>query len=251
MKIVQPKPFIFEGGKRALLLLHGFTGSTADCRMLARFLEKRGYTSYSPLYQGHGMPPEELLHTGPDDWWQDVLEGYRLLKRKGHEEIVAIGLSLGGVFSLKLGYTVPVKGIVTMCTPMDMKNKEKMYNGLLQYARTYKKREGKTEELIAKEMASFQERSKELLKPLENLMSEVKDNLDMIYAPTFVVQSRHDEMINIESANVIYENIQSSLKEMKWYEQSGHVITVDKEREQLHEDIFKFLEKLNWESSSD
>lgn len=41
MKIVPPKPFTFEAGKRAVLLLHGFTGSSADVRMLGRFLEKR------------------------------------------------------------------------------------------------------------------------------------------------------------------------------------------------------------------
>ena len=60
MKIVAPKPFTFGNGKRAVLLLHGFTGNTADVRMLARFLEKKGYTCHAPLYKGHGVPPEEL-----------------------------------------------------------------------------------------------------------------------------------------------------------------------------------------------
>lgn len=41
MKLVLPKPFTFEGGKRAVLLLHGFTGNSADVRMLGRFLEKK------------------------------------------------------------------------------------------------------------------------------------------------------------------------------------------------------------------
>ncbi len=40
MKIVAPKPFTFKGGKRAVLLLHGFTGTTADVRMLGRFFAK-------------------------------------------------------------------------------------------------------------------------------------------------------------------------------------------------------------------
>lgn len=37
MKIAQPKPFTFEGGEKAVLLLHGFTGNSADVRMLGRF----------------------------------------------------------------------------------------------------------------------------------------------------------------------------------------------------------------------
>ncbi|MER2237989.1 MAG: carboxylesterase, partial [Psychrobacillus sp.] len=30
MRITTPKPFFFETGKRAVLLLHGFTGNSSD-----------------------------------------------------------------------------------------------------------------------------------------------------------------------------------------------------------------------------
>src|SRR6056297_724630 len=104
MKIANPKPFTFEAGDRAVLLLHGFTGHSADVRMIGRYLEKKGYTSHAPIYKGHGVPPEELVQTGPKDWWQDVQAGLKHLKDKGYEKIAVVGLSLGGVFSLKLGY---------------------------------------------------------------------------------------------------------------------------------------------------
>lgn len=246
MKIVQSKPFTFEAGKRAVLLLHGFTGNTADVRMLGRFLEKRGYTCHAPLYKGHGVPPEELVQSGPEDWWNDVITGYNYLKSQGHEEIAVAGLSLGGVFSLKLGYTVPIKGIVPMCAPMYIKSEEVMYKGILEYAREYKQREGKTPEQIEKEMEEYQQTPMKTLKALQNLISDVRANVDMIYSPTFVVQARHDHMINTNSANIIYNEVESVFKEIKWYEQSGHVITLDKERDQLHEDIYQFLEKLDW-----
>jgi carboxylesterase len=247
MKISQPKPFTFERGKRAVLLLHGFTGNSADCRMLARFLEKKGYTCHGPQYKGHGVPPEELVHTGPEDWWQDVMEGYNFLKNKGYKEIAAVGLSLGGVFSLKLGYTVPIKGIVPMCAPMFMKTEERMYEGVLEYARDYKEREGKDPETVEKEMEEFKKTPMGTLKALQELIADVKDHIDLIYSPTFVVQGRHDRMINTESANIIYNEIESPVKEIKWYEESGHVITFDKEKDQLHEDVYRFLESLDWE----
>ena len=101
MRKAQNMPFFFEAGPRAVLLLHGFTGSSADVRMLGRFLEKRGYTSLAPHYKGHGVPPEELIQSSPDEWWQDVLNGYEQLQQAGYEEIAVAGLSLGGVFSLK------------------------------------------------------------------------------------------------------------------------------------------------------
>jgi carboxylesterase len=84
------------------------------------------------------------------------------------------------------------------------------------------------------------------LKALQELIADVRDHVDMIYSPTFIVQARHDHMINTDSANIIYREVESDVKEIKWYEESGHVITLDKEREQLHEDIYAFLEKLDW-----
>ncbi|ARK32011.1 alpha/beta hydrolase [Halalkalibacter krulwichiae] len=246
MKVVAPKPFTFEGGKRAVLLLHGFTGTTADVRMLGRYLQKQGYTCHAPLYKGHGVPPEELVHTGPEDWWDDVISGYQYLKDEGYEEIAVCGLSLGGVFSLKIGYTLPIKGIVPMCAPMRPKTESAIYEGVLAYAKGYKKLEQKPEEQIEQEMNAFKETPMGTLKALQQLIEDVKENLDYIYSPTFVVQARHDEMIDIDSANIIHDTVEAEEKSLKWYENSTHVITLGKEKEQLHEDVYQFLEKLDW-----
>lgn len=246
MKVKITKPFTFKAGKRAVLLLHGFTGTSADVRMLGRFLEKKGYTCHAPHYKGHAVPPEELVHTGPNDWWQDVINGFEHLKNLGYNEIAVAGLSLGGVFSLKLGYTVPIKGIIPMCAPMYIKSEETMYQGILEYAREYKNHEGKSPEQIEEEMRHFEKKPMKTLKALQALIADVRDNVDLIYTPTFVVQARHDKMINTDSANIIYNKVESDFKEIKWYEQSGHVITLDQERNQLHEDVYNFLEKLDW-----
>lgn len=246
MKLNLPKPFLFEGGKRAVLLLHGFTGNSSDVRMLGRFLEKNGYTSHAPHYKGHGVPPEELVKTGPKDWWKDVMKGYDHLKSQGYEEIAVAGLSLGGVFSLKLGYTVPVKGIVTMCAPMYIKSEEVMYKGVLEYAREFKKYEGKEDDQIEKEMQDFDRTPMNTLQALQKLIGDVRDSVDLIYTPTFVVQGRHDHMINTDSANIIYDGVETDQKKLKWYEESGHVITLDKEKEQLHQDVLRFLDSLDW-----
>ena len=246
MKLASPKPFTFEAGERAVLLLHGFTGNSADVRMLGRYLETKGYTCHAPIYKGHGVPPEQLVHTGPEDWWKDVMEAYQHLKDKGYEKIAAVGLSLGGVFSLKLAYTMPIIGVVPMCAPMYIKSEEIMYQGILAYAREYKKRERKSPEKIEEELFAFKQTPMNTLKALQELIRDVRNNIDMIYAPTFVVQARHDEMINTDSANIIYNGVESNVKEIKWYEDSTHVITLDKQRDELHEDVYNFLEQLDW-----
>lgn len=246
MRIAQPKPFFFETGKRAVLLLHGFTGTSADVRMLGRFLEKKGYTSLAPHYRGHGVPPEQLIQTGPDEWWEDVVAGYNQLKEAGYEEIAVCGLSLGGVFSLKIGVKMPVKGIVTMCAPMSMKTTDKMYEGVLKYASEYKRYEGKSKDEIGEEVEVLRGKSMPSLSELSTLVDDVRESLPHVEAPLFVVQSRNDEVIDVNSANVIFDNASSEEKQIKWFEKSTHVITLGPEKEQLHEDVYQFLESLHW-----
>lgn len=247
MRIAQPKPFFFEAGKRAVLLLHGFTGNSSDVRMLGRFLEKNGYTSLAPHYKGHGVPPEELIHTGPQDWWKDVMRGYDQLKAAGYDEIAVAGLSLGGVFSLKLGYTVPVKGIVTMCAPISMKTTDLMYEGVLKYAREYKRYEGKNEEEIEEEVEALKKQKMDSLPDLRDLVYDVRHHVDHVYAPLLVIQGRLDDVIDINSATIIHDSVESFDKKISWYEESGHVITLGSEKEQLHEDILEFLQSLEWQ----
>ncbi|MFS0750872.1 alpha/beta hydrolase [Oceanobacillus sp. 1P07AA] len=246
MKIKLPEPFTFEAGDKAVLLLHGFTGHSADVRMLGRFLEKKGYTSHAPIYRGHGQPPEELIKSNPEQWWADVEAAYYHLQDLGYKEIAVAGLSLGGVLGLKLAYSKNIKGIVTMCSPMFFDNEQELTKGFRQFSTEFKQLEKKDKEVIEDEVNQLMDQSKDLFKGVATTINEVKSNIDMIYTPTFVVQAKNDKMINTDSANYIYENVEASKKDMKWYEESGHVITMDKEKDQLHEDIYQFLESLDW-----
>src|SRR5690625_2429514 len=94
--------------------------------MLGRYLQKRGYTSHAPIYRGHGVAPEALIETTPDDWWEDTLAAYHHLLALGYEQIVVAGLSLGGVLSLKLANCEKVKAVIPMCTPMFFDNEQQL-----------------------------------------------------------------------------------------------------------------------------
>lgn len=248
MKIKQPQPFTFEAGNRAVLLLHGFTGHTADVRMLGRFLEKKGYTSHAPIYRGHGLPPEELLKANPAQWWDDVEQAYKHLKNLGYEEIAVCGLSLGGVLGLKLAYSEKVKGVVPMCTPMFFDNETQLSQGFKRFATEYKQLQEKEDRTIEREVTTLIDDSETLFEQISTFIRDVSSQVDTIYTPTFVVQARNDEMINTDSATYIYNNVETDEKSIKWYEESTHVITLGKEKEQLHNDIFQFLESLDWET---
>lgn len=247
MKIKTPQPFTFEAGERAVLLLHGFTGHTADVRMLGRYLEKEGYTSHAPIFRGHGLPPEQLIKSNPDEWWEDTLKGYDYLKELGYENIAVAGLSMGGALSLKLASCREVRAVIPMCTPVYFDNQTKLKGAFELFAKQYKQLENKSEETIDRELDTLLKKSEPLFEQIKHFTNDIRKLVDLIYTPTLVVQSRLDEIINPESANYIYEHVETDEKELKWYEESGHVITLDKERDQLHEDIHMFLESISWE----
>lgn len=246
MKVVAPQPFTYYGEKKAVLLLHGFTGSTVDVRKLGVYLNERGFTCHAPLYKGHGVTPNELIKTGPKEWWQDVVRGYQFLKEEGYEAIAVAGVSLGGVFSLKVGAEFPVKGIVSMSAPAQEKNTEDLYKRVINYARGFKKFEGKDEEQIAREMMAFEQTPMKSLKNLQQLILETRDQIHSITSPIAVLQGRLDDPLYHESAQYIFTHVASSEKQIKWYEHSGHLLTLDKEREQVFEDVYQFLNQLNW-----
>ncbi|QHS23223.1 alpha/beta fold hydrolase [Virgibacillus sp. MSP4-1] len=246
MKIKTPEPFTFEAGKRAVLLLHGFTGHSADVRMLGRFLQKKGYTCHAPIYRGHGAPPEELIKYDTDDWWEDVQKALHHLRILGYDEIAVAGLSLGGVMGLKLAYSEPIMGVTPMCAPMFFDNTSQLSKGFQQFAREYKQLEEKDHDLIKDEVRQLMENSTHTFEKLGEFITDVHDHIDEIYTPTFVVQAGKDEMINPESANYIHNEVETDEKQIKWYEDSTHVITLSNEKEQLYEDIYQFLETLDW-----
>lgn len=246
MKIVTPKPFTYRGGNKAVLLLHGFTGSTIDVKMLGKYLQQRGYTCHAPLYKGHGLEPNELIQTGPEDWWQDVIDGYDFLKAEGFKEIAVAGVSLGGVFSLKVGIELSVKGIVSMCAPIQEKSMDDLYNRVRNYAKGYKKFEGKEEEQIIAELKKFEQTPMHSIKNLQQIIMDTRQKLDLITSPILVLQGCLDDSLYKESAQIIYNTVNTEDKQLKWYEQSGHIITLDKERENVYEDVYTFLNTLNW-----
>ena len=225
MQIKLPQPFFFEEGKRAVLLLHGFTGNSSDVRQLGDSYRRKA-TLLMRLNTKGIAPPEEILKSSPHVWFKDVLDGYDYLVDQGYEDIAVAGLSLGGVFALKLSLNRPVKGIVTMCAPAKVKRKV-LYTKAFRICKKLQKYEGKDQATIDKEMEDFH--PTETLKELSETLNNVRNEIDEVLDPILVVQE-NDEMINPQSTNYIYENVDSDEKDIKWYANSGHVITIDKEK---------------------
>lgn len=243
MKIQLPKPFYFEGeADFAVLLLHGFTGNSSDVRQLGRFLEKQNITSMAPHYEGHAEDPQNILSASPHVWWSQVVDSYETLKDKGFDTIYVFGVSLGGVYALRLAAEKEVSGISTICSPMFLKEDAALFESFKTYARTFKKLEGKDEATIEAEVATYEKTN--IFEEIREVIQYTKDRLEDVYEPVLVVQSKHDPVINPESGNIIFDNISSDDKNLMWLEKSGHVPTIDVEKQELFERLLAFINEL-------
>ena len=125
-----------------------------------------------------------------------------------------------------------------MCAPMDGKTEGTIYEGFLEYARNFKSMKAKIRKpLIEKWRISILQKR---LKELSDTLKRGKEQVDEVIEPILVIQAEQDKMIDPQSANYIYEHVDSDEKDIKWYHESGHVITIDKEKEQVFEDVYQF-----------
>ncbi|AMA71805.1 MULTISPECIES: alpha/beta hydrolase [Aneurinibacillus] len=239
-----PETFLYPGGEAGLLLLHGFTGSTAEMQPMGRYFQRFGYTVYAPLLAGHGTTPEQMAKTRWPDWWQSAVDGYERLVREGCRQIVVAGLSMGGLLALRLSYYRPLQAVVSLNAPVDVRDKRIRWAKYVHYVRPYIPRSEAKEAHIESELFPYERSPVVCIASLWEFMMLVKKELRRVTAPTLVIQSTNDETIEPVSGDYIYSHIGSKYKEIKHYHKSGHIITLDKERERVFQSVSDFLQKI-------
>lgn len=241
-----PKPIFLPHGAKAVLLLHAYSGSPNDVRMLARALEKREYTVYAPMYRGHGtMDPIDILQQKPETWWQETKEAIAFLQSKGYNEIAVFGLSMGGVFATRL-LTENQAGVIGggfFCSPI-APVKTTVVESFLAYAKQLL--EGSKTTDINERLREYQPLVTEQLAKIEQQASVAYKKLSEVQQPFFMAQAGKDQMIEPEGVFKTARELEQARFQLNWYPKSGHVITVGPERRQLEQDVAEFLAGLDW-----
>jgi carboxylesterase len=112
------RPFTLPAVKseaRAVLLLHGFTGSPYEQHLLAQHLHGQGYHCAVPLLAGHHDSLAALAATRWPDWLSSADAALHELWRKvlaeaGAVRLGVVGLSMGGLLALELARRYPPSG---------------------------------------------------------------------------------------------------------------------------------------------
>ncbi len=240
------EPFLLQGGRHGVLLIHGFTGMPAELLLMGRFLQERGFTVLGVRLAGHGTTAEDLSHMVKSDWMDSVRDGYALLSACT-DCVSAVGHSMGGLLALLLAAEKPLERVVTLAAPMAIckergidrlpprgtcrgqytpKARRRLKNVPSAVNRTYRK---------IPLMAVY-----ELMDTIELAKSRLAD----VKAPLLIVHSHGDHTAEPASADYILEHAGSTEKRILWFRDSGHQLPLDADRDRVFEETADFLQGL-------
>lgn len=99
--IATAEPFFFPGGKTGCVLVHGFTGTPKEMRLMGDYLIKNEVTVIGIRLAGHATQMSDMVRTRWKDWLTSVEDGINLIS-DCCENIFVAGLSMGGILALAI-----------------------------------------------------------------------------------------------------------------------------------------------------
>ena len=227
--------------KRAVILFHAYTGKPTDLRMLASFLHRHDYAVYVPAFSGHEHSNAcEILKETPEKWYEDAKQAVQFVRSQGYSTIAALGLSMGGIMAAALATDQLVEIAGTFCSPVSKRNAQ--LPDLLKSFMAFASHSGMCEE----EMFTLGKKAKQQLLDLHHFSAKVAEKLEQVTGPFYIAQGELDRLVDPEVSIEMKEALVNAAVDFHWFEQSGHVITVGKEKAEFQESVLEFLNQQEW-----
>lgn len=106
--------FELPGVAPTVLALHGFMGTPAELRALARSLAALGAAVSAPLLPGFGTGVSQLAQVTARDWLMCALKRWQELRRCSSGEAILLGFSMGAAIALQLAVLAPPDRLVLL-----------------------------------------------------------------------------------------------------------------------------------------
>lgn len=225
--------------RKAILIIHGFGGGTYDEEYLAHRLQLiKNYDVYTFTLAGHdGLFKPNM---NEEEWINCCDDMIKFLIKNGYNSIYVIGHSMGGVLSsIMASRYKQVKKLVLISSSfkyLSFKDDSFDFFGSLKKAKDvvgdYSGDEVITR-LLKMPLASLHE--------FANLVSNNQGVLKSIVVPTLIIQGNNDNLVPIETADYIYNNISSLKKEILIYDGVNHDVFKSLKKDVITSDIINFL----------
>ncbi|MGE3453472.1 MAG: alpha/beta hydrolase [Kofleriaceae bacterium] len=236
-----------------MLLVHGFTGSPFEMRTLGERLAARGLTVACPVLAGHvSGSPHDLDRTRWIDWLATA-EAELAALRARCRRVAVVGLSMGGLLALKLARqrSGEVDAVATLATPLWLPTYAQL--GVPVIARAAARwpalalipKLGGGSDIrdpsmrnLKKSMTVFPVNA---LMSLLELCRQVRPEIEHVRVPAFLAHGARDRTVSPTCLDELARRVGSADKRVVRFARSGHVLTLDFEREHLYAELGEFL----------
>jgi carboxylesterase len=248
-------PFSFGQGDRGVLLLHGFTGSPFEMRLLGEELARRGFAVEGPLLAGHGAPTRDMRRAGWRDWLRTASEALdRLRTRVEHRPVAIAGLSMGALLTLELARTRPdeIAAIACLAPAFWLRPEAEAFSRLA--ARVPLLRNVALPKLAGSDIRDrAMKRRNEIAQgragmPLPSLASlielqhHLRNRLDEVRAPTLLMHSEDDHTVPIACMDAVAHRLTNAPVRPLRLKGPYHVITLDVGKERVFAAVAEHFE---------
>ena len=230
--------FYWEGSPTGFLLIHGFTATTAEVRLIAEKLHQAGYTTAAPLLSGHGTHPDDLNRVKWPMWVENVKQTYEQLM-KHCNQIYVIGESMGALVTLELAAQHPeIAGLFLFAPALKV-------NGLgwARFVAPFKKHLQKSDEDDGLPWKGYNVYPLKASVQLLRLQEHVHKILPSISQPVVVFTGEFDRTISENSADIILCQVASNQKCRIHLSESDHCILLDRELDKAYDNVMAFVSR--------
>lgn len=238
--------FFWEAGPIGVLLIHGFTATTAEVRPLARVLRGHGYSVAGPLLPGHNTTPEDCNRVRWQDWAETAEEMYQRLAAR-FTRVVVGGESTGALLALDLAFRHPeIAGLLLYAPALRLSLSWFDLLRLHVAARfiPYIPKKSTSRGNVDLQWQGYPVHPLKGTLQLLKLQKHIRSRLGSVNQPALIVQGRLDATVHPQVPQTIARGVHSDLVEVHWIENCTHVVILDRQREQVASITLKFLERI-------
>jgi carboxylesterase len=247
------EPFFFLGdpSKPACLLVHGFTSSPKEMRLLGEYLHQQGHTCICMRNTGHATQPEDMIRSNHTDWIATVEDGYHLL-RGISSNVFLVGFSMGGALSLLMSTRLEVLGVVAMSAPYKLPDDRRLRHiELIARAVPFMPKSNDApgaswfDKQAWKEHISYPQNPVRSIGELNKLLGELRAALPDVQVPVLLIHSKDDTYVPPQNMESMFVGLVNARDKTKLYVSgSGHVVTRDAARQQVFELVGEFIQRV-------
>jgi len=247
-------PFFYRTSKGhkervGVLLIHGFSASPAEMKVLGKNLHGKGYDVFGVRLPGHGTSPADLKERSRGEWLKEVKLGLSALSHHC-SKVFVIGNSMGALLGLMVtsGKSTDVAGFVAIAPAFRIQDRrlplvayvdatQRLYQLFAELKSDWPYSLSRPENPAI----NYSRLPYHALLELYQLTKESHKFIDKLEVPTLFIQSEGDHTVDPEATYESFAKVPARNKALLKVDDERHVLTLD-ESLPVFDAILHFLE---------